>query len=107
MRILALDYGTKRIGVAVSDERATIARPVAVVPSGGIRPDLRVLDPLVRELEPGEVVVGVPRRLDGSPGTLAAVAVRSTGDHSRVQVTGSPAAYSNVRSRAPLPRNSR
>lgn len=76
MRILALDYGTKRIGVAVSDEGGRLARPVRVLPARGRFPDLAPLDPLVRELAPGEIVVGLPVRSDGSPGTLAAEVTR-------------------------------
>lgn len=71
MRILALDYGTRRIGVAVSDEGERLARPVAVVAVRSATPDLKVLDPILRDLAPGEIVVGAPRRLNGAPGTLA------------------------------------
>ncbi len=76
-RIAALDVGERRIGVAVSDRTATLARPVGVVAVSGLDRDAvaRVEAELTRlsaEDDPVErLVVGLPRRLDGSPGPLA------------------------------------
>ncbi len=70
-RILALDYGERRMGVAVSDARAGIARPLAVITRKGKTPWPPLLDVLMRQEAPVEVVVGYPRRLDGSLGTHA------------------------------------
>ncbi len=66
-RIVALDLGEVRTGVAVSDPGATIARPLEVVPSEGLSDHLR---DLVRE-GVAEVVVGVPRTLGGELGFQA------------------------------------
>jgi len=60
-RTLAIDYGEKRIGLAISDETATLARPLAVIPN-----DAGVLDALTRiclERDLSTVVVGHPRTL--------------------------------------------
>lgn len=72
MRVLGIDYGLRRVGVAVSDEGARLARPLKVITVSARRSLLEDLAALVREFTPGTIVVGHPRRLDGSPGTLAA-----------------------------------
>jgi putative holliday junction resolvase len=59
MRILGVDHGTKRIGLAISDETGTIAQPFGYV--SAIADLLRV----ATEQAAGKIVVGVPRRLDG------------------------------------------
>jgi putative Holliday junction resolvase len=61
MRVLGVDFGTKRIGLALSDETGTIALPVGFV-TGGAAQVLRVAE----ERGAGKIVVGVPRRLDGT-----------------------------------------
>jgi len=61
MRILAVDYGSKRIGLAISDETATVAQPVGYV-TGGVTDVVRV----ATERGAGKIVVGLPRRLDGT-----------------------------------------
>jgi putative Holliday junction resolvase len=75
-RVLALDVGTRRVGVAVSDETATIARPFAVLAASPRRALWRGLARAIAELSPAEILVGLPRRLDGSPGSLAPEAER-------------------------------
>jgi putative Holliday junction resolvase len=61
MRILGVDFGTKRIGLAISDETGTVAQPVGYV-TGGVAEVLRV----ATERGAGKIVVGLPRRLDGT-----------------------------------------
>jgi putative Holliday junction resolvase len=61
MRVLGVDFGNKRIGLAVSDETGTVAQPVGYV-TGGVNEVLRV----ATERGAGKIVVGVPRRLDGT-----------------------------------------
>jgi putative Holliday junction resolvase len=76
-RIAGLDVGERRIGVAVSDLTATLARPVGVVTTAGLEHDAvaRVAAELARLSAADDplalLVVGLPRRLDGSPGSLA------------------------------------
>lgn len=67
-RVLGLDYGTVRIGVAVSDPLGITARPVGSVPAGEF-PDR--LPALVEELRPFRVVVGLPTGLGGHEGASA------------------------------------
>ena len=68
MRILGLDYGEKRIGVAVSDEMGMIAQPVAVVVRQNRQKDLDAITALVKKYCPEKIVIGYPIRLDGSEG---------------------------------------
>lgn len=65
MRVLALDYGSARCGVALSDPTGTLATPLAVVERPATRKGLRALAALVREREVGRVVVGLPLGLSG------------------------------------------
>lgn len=69
---MGLDYGRRRIGVAVSDPTRTIASPRGVVPNADppTRPPEALVD-LLAKLEPAEVVVGIPLRMDGSEGEMA------------------------------------
>lgn len=67
-RVLALDPGTKRIGVAVSDPMRIVATPLAVVPADGFASHLREL---LDEYRPTEIVVGLPVGLSGREGPSA------------------------------------
>lgn len=72
MRVLALDLGAKRIGVAVSDDAGTVATPVATIARHRDRPRLhRELAELVAEWDVGLVLLGLPVALDGSIGPAA------------------------------------
>jgi putative Holliday junction resolvase len=71
MRYLGLDVGDRRIGVALSDETGTLATALATYERVGPRKDPKAIARLVREREAGEIVVGLPRRLDGEIGPQA------------------------------------
>ncbi len=60
MRILGVDHGTKRIGLAISDETGTIAQPVGYVSA------MADLLRIATDQAAGKIVVGLPRRLDGT-----------------------------------------
>jgi putative Holliday junction resolvase len=70
-RIMALDHGTKRIGVAVSDELRWIAQPLETFERRGLDADIAHIQYLVRAHEVSTVVMGVPLRLDGEVGPAA------------------------------------
>jgi len=70
-RILALDLGTKRIGVAVSDEMGWIAQPLETFERRSLDADLKHIQQLVRVNEVDRVILGMPFRLDGSIGPAA------------------------------------
>lgn len=71
MRILALDHGTKRIGVAISDEMKMIAQPLEYIPAEPFAAFLERLKHLLREKQVELVLVGMPRNMDGSYGPAA------------------------------------
>jgi putative Holliday junction resolvase len=76
MRVLGIDLGTKRIGVAVSDRSGTIASPLTVVSrSGDVNRDHQRIRDLVVEEEVERVIVGLPLSLDGGMGPAARAAV--------------------------------
>jgi len=73
VRIVGLDVGEKRIGVAVSDVSGTLARPLVVLRSAGLEADaVQVTAAEIARLAGeedgvGSIVIGLPRRLDGTP----------------------------------------
>jgi len=71
VRVLALDYGAARTGVAVSDATGTLARPVGVVERAASAPGLDRVALLVDEHEAELVVVGLPLTLRGERGEQA------------------------------------
>ena len=66
MRILALDVGTKTIGVAVSDELQISSSGVKTIQRKSRKSDLNELEQIIDEYKPVEIVVGLPYREDGS-----------------------------------------
>ena len=71
MRILAIDHGSKRIGIAVSDELKMIAQPLEFIPADSFADFLQRLKELIHEKEVDLVLVGMPRNMDGSYGPAA------------------------------------
>jgi putative Holliday junction resolvase len=65
VRVLAIDHGAVRTGVAVSDATGTLARPLTVVERVDSEAGFAALLDLVAEQEPGRIVVGLPLSLDG------------------------------------------
>ncbi len=79
-RVLALDYGERRIGVAITDPTRTIASPLTtLVRRAGKRPPWAEIARLVEEHEVGELVVGLPLDLGGNESEWTAE-VRGFGD---------------------------
>jgi putative Holliday junction resolvase len=71
MRVMALDVGHKRIGVALSDPGQILASSLQVVERKGQQRDLATVVQLVREHEVGKIIVGYPRSLNGTVGQQA------------------------------------
>jgi len=71
MRIIGLDYGDKTIGVAVSDDLGITAQGVTTIKRVGARKDINRVLEYVEEYEASEIVVGLPRSMDGSMGPRA------------------------------------
>ena len=72
-KIICLDIGAKRIGVAVSDPAGVLALPVQVLNRESLEKDLRKIEDLVLNHEARILVVGYPKKMDGSLGSQAAV----------------------------------
>ncbi len=72
MRILGLDIGDRRIGVALSDPTGLLARPLTIIQRKGEEADVAAIVRLVAEHQAGQVLAGLPLSLDGSLGPQAA-----------------------------------
>lgn len=72
MKVMALDFGSARTGVAVSDPTGVVARPLGVV----ARADIDEIAAIVRDQEVGEIIVGHPLTLRGERGEQAKAAER-------------------------------
>jgi putative Holliday junction resolvase len=71
MRVVAIDYGRARTGLAVSDETGLLARPVGVVEKVRTQAGREALLARLAELEPERIVVGLPLTLSGERGEQA------------------------------------
>lgn len=71
MRILALDPGTVRVGVAVSDELAMLASPLEFIPAEPFAEFALRLKQLLAEKQVSQIIVGLPRNMDGTYGPAA------------------------------------
>jgi putative holliday junction resolvase len=71
LKVVALDYGSARTGVAVSDPTGTIARPLGVVERAASEAGLERLAQLIRDEQAERVVVGLPLTLRGEHGAQA------------------------------------
>ena len=76
LRILALDYGRARIGLAIGNTEAGLAQPLGALDRINRNEDMRRLRELVREHGVQQIVVGLPLRLDGTRGDMAEEASR-------------------------------
>jgi putative Holliday junction resolvase len=72
--VLGLDFGTRRIGLAVSDRDGRLAFPAGCLESQGTEKDLQALCALVEKREVARIVVGLPIHLDGRAGPEAETA---------------------------------
>src|ERR1044072_2732344 len=71
MRILDIDYGQKRIGLAISDETATGATPAGHIEAKSLSNALAAIEKVIAEKDAKKIVIGLPRNMDGSIGEKA------------------------------------
>jgi putative Holliday junction resolvase len=71
MRTLGIDYGRRRLGLALSDEDGLLASPVPARLRSGLDEDLAFLADLARERAVAQVVIGLPQNMNGSLGEMA------------------------------------
>jgi len=73
MRVMGVDYGDARTGIAISDLLCSIVGRTTVIHSRNPEKTVAQIVELVKESEVGEIVVGLPRNMDGSEGVRAEV----------------------------------
>lgn len=73
MRIMGIDYGDARTGVAISDLLCTLVGSALVIPSRNAEKAIADIVRLAEENQVGEIVVGLPKNMDGSEGARAAL----------------------------------
>ncbi len=71
MRVMALDIGDVRVGIAVSDPAARVASPVAVLPAAEVLSDAKPWRRLLEDWEPEVMLCGLPRTMAGEEGPQA------------------------------------
>ena len=71
MRYLAIDYGTRRMGIAVSDELKLIAQPLEYIPSEPASRFFERLQEIIADKTVERILVGMPRNMDGTYGPAA------------------------------------
>lgn len=77
-RYLALDVGTKRIGVAISDPLAIIAQPLKTISRSPEQQSIEEIEKLCKEYNVSAIVIGLPKNMDGSLGSQAQDVMRFT-----------------------------
>jgi putative Holliday junction resolvase len=73
MRTMGLDIGSHTIGVAVSDELGITAQGLKTLKRKSMEEDLKEIEMIVRQFEIGEIVVGLPKNMDGTIGKQAEI----------------------------------
>jgi putative Holliday junction resolvase len=71
MRVLGIDHGTKRVGLALSDETGTIAQPLEFLPAEPAERLLNLLQGIVAARKVEVILVGIPRNMNGTYGPSA------------------------------------
>ncbi len=76
MRILGIDHGSKRIGLAVSDPLGIAAHGLSTLDRKSEEEDMAALGSIIEEKEISEIVLGLPKRMDGSIGPAAEIVLQ-------------------------------
>lgn len=74
LTVLGLDYGTKKLGVAIGQNLTNTAMGIDVIPVRNRQPEWARLDALVQRWKPGAFVVGMPYNMDGTENAMTAAA---------------------------------
>ena len=91
MKVIALDVGTKTIGVAIGWTTTHLTQPVMTLQRKSVKKDARLLEDVCKRQEVAMIVVGLPIELDGKEGRSARLA-RQVGDELQA-ITGLPTEY--------------
>ena len=79
MRIIGLDYGSVRVGIAISDPDAVIAQPKGFIEASPRKKCIAEIANLCSEMSVGKIVIGLPKHMNGDEGE-SALAARALGD---------------------------
>jgi putative Holliday junction resolvase len=93
--VLAFDYGTKKIGVAIGETSVGVAHPLATIAAGAERERFDAIRSLVEQWRPVLFVVGLPTHADGKPHAMTARALRFA--HQLEERFGQPVVCSDER----------
>lgn len=85
MRILGLDIGEKKIGVAISDELGFTAQGIGVIARQSLEQDLKQIENLVRQYNIDKIVLGLPRNMNGTFGPQSQL-VKSFGESLKMNI---------------------
>lgn len=67
MRNLAIDYGEKRLGLALSDPLGITAQPLEIIHRSTLEKDVKAIQTICDERQVGRIIIGIPVNMDGSP----------------------------------------
>ena len=84
MRILGIDYGDSRVGIAVSDPMGWTTQGVKTIPNKGRERLMDELEAVIREYHPEKIVVGLPKNMDGTEGFRAEATYAFTDDLKKI-----------------------
>lgn len=76
LTVFGIDYGTRKLGVAVGQNLTNTAMGIAVIPVKQNEPDWKELDALVQRWKPGAFVVGMPFNMDGTESDMSIAATK-------------------------------
>ena len=78
MRVMGIDYGDARVGVAVSDMLGFMAQGVGTLKNNGMKKLISELEKYIKEYNPEKIVVGLPKNMDGTTGFRAEATYKFT-----------------------------
>ena len=76
LTVMAFDYGTRRIGVAIGNTLTQTGQPIQIIAENGVDARFGLIEALIQEWQPDQLVVGVPCHPDGAPHEMTVKAKR-------------------------------
>ena len=74
--VMAFDYGTRRIGVAIGNTLTQTGQPIQIIAENGVDARFGLIEALIQEWQPDQLVVGLPCHPDGAPHEMTVKAKR-------------------------------
>ena len=76
LTVMAFDYGTRRIGVAIGNTLTQTGQPIQIIAENGVDARFGLIEALIQEWQPDQLVVGLPCHPDGAPHEMTVKAKR-------------------------------